>query len=548
VFDPVSGVLLDEPDVEAIYAVRQLTLMFSKISYSEESPQGDTPGQSYHRKVVSSEREAKAMSDFVQCEQDVRLSDERLDPAYLSDFKRMSGVLFGDLFAKMDREVHWGRLIPKHGPGATADRLTGNGKFDQRTWPRRLERVFPAQEFLAANSRSWEMIRDEVTYLEPGDEIPVRVISVPKTIKTPRIIAIEPTAMQYAQQALLRVFKDVLKEDDFLSHVIGIDDQEPNRALAHRGSQRGDLATLDLSEASDRVSNQHVRAMLEDYPQLLEAVQACRSRKADVPGHGVIRLAKFASMGSALCFPFEAMVFLTVVFLGIERELNAPLSRRTLIRRFGEQVRVFGDDLIVPRDYVLSVVHELSVFGHKVNVSKSYWTGRFRESCGREFYDGQDVGIVKVRENLPTRRQDASVESAVALRNLLYWGGLWRCAQYMDNHLRKLLGVFPNVSSSSTVLGRESALGYEYQRIHPNHHSPLVRGWFMVAKAPESQLRGHGALLKCLLRSARADWGLVPHVPQRRLAIDCESVDAEHLERTGRPERVSIKLGWRSPI
>jgi hypothetical protein len=472
-----------------------------------------------------------------------------LDPQYLEDFTRMSEMLFGDLFAKVDRDVFWNRMIPKHGPGAVADRLSSNGKWNQRSWPRRLVRLFPPEHFLLPNLHFREDGEvEKVDILEPGDEIPVRVITVPKTLKTPRIIAVEPTAMQYCQQALLRCFLSALKEDGYLSRTIGFDDQDPNRELARLGSLSGDLATLDLSEASDRVSNQHVLAMFQNYPQLNEAVQATRSRKADVPGHGVIRLAKYASMGSALCFPIEAMVFTTIIFLGIERELSAPLSRRSLIKRFDGQVRVFGDDLIVPRDYVLSVVDELHTFGYKVNVDKSFWTGRFRESCGREYYDGRDVSIVKVRRILPTRRQDAGeVIAASELRNHFYWSGLWRSASWLDNYLRVLLKHYPNVAPTSSLIGRESVLGFEFQTIDPNTHGPLTRGYSVRAKSPLDHLEGPGALLKCLLRdhSSVSGFGFdsAEHEGDR-----LPRVDTEHLERSGRPEHVSIKLGRAAPI
>jgi len=245
----------------------------------------------------------------------------------------------------------------------------------------------------------------------------------------------------------------------------------------------------------------------------------------------------------------EAMVFLTVIFTGIQRELSTPLSREAVVKRFHERVRVFGDDLIVPRDYVLSVVNELSAFGHKVNVGKSYWTGRFRESCGREYYEGQDVSIVKVREVLPTRRQDASaVVAAVSLRNRLYWAGLWKSAAFMDDYLGKLLGFrnFPNVAPTSALLGRESALGYQFHTLDPNHHSPITKGYYVVAKSPHDPLEGAGALLKCLIRKEgdlRCSPGFVPPTN-----VGEPNVDDKHLERSGRPEHVSIKLGWRSPF
>jgi hypothetical protein len=537
VFDPCSGALLDEPDIEAIYAIRQLTLMFSKIALPSE-PCGSAS------RVVSPRRERRAMSDYVQCERDIKTADSLLDPDYIQDFKRVSSMLFSELFSKVDRDIYWERLRGKHGPGAVADRLSSNGKWNSRRWTVRLNRVLPAQSFLLSNLKFKDDI--ELDIIEPGSEIPVRVISVPKTLKTPRIIAVEPTEMQFAQQSLFRCIRDALLEDSYLSRMIGIDDQEPNRVLAREGSLSGELATLDLSEASDRVSNQHVRYMMEDWPLLLEAVQASRSRKADVPGFGVQRLAKFASMGSALCFPVEAMVFLTIIFLGIEREQSAPLSPADVLR-LREQVRVFGDDLIVPRDNVLSVVNELHTFGYVVNVSKSYWTGRFRESCGREFYDGHDVSIVKVRQVLPTRRQDASgVIAAVAFRNQAYWSGLWKTAAWMDEYLEDLLKVFPNVAPTSPLLGRESALGYQFQRLDPYYHSPLTKGYRVVAKAPRDPLDGHGALLKCLSRVPWADdrFGY----PAKDLHVNAANVDDEHLERSGRPEHVSIKLGWSSPF
>jgi hypothetical protein len=286
--------------------------------------------------------------------------------------------------------------------------------------------------------------------------------------------------------------------------------------------------------------------MFEDWPHLSAAIQATRSRKADVPGFGVKRLAKFASMGSALCFPVEAMVFATVIFMGIQRELSTPLSRRELIKLFDGRVRIFGDDLIVPKEFVLSVVDELSAFGHKVNVNKSFWTGRFRESCGREYYDGHDISIVKVRQVLPTRRQDADgVIAAVALRNQLYWAGLWRSAAWLDRFLGKMLKHFPTVAPTSPLLGRESALGYQFQRLDPNLHSPLTKGYYVQAKSPPDKLDGSGALLKCLLKNDIPKWGMPSFFRNRQHSSvnALPSVDDDHLERSRRSEYVSIKLG-----
>jgi hypothetical protein len=362
------------------------------------------------------------------------------------------------------------------------------------------------------------------------------------------------------QQAILRSFLESFYEDDFLPKVIGFDDQVPNQELARQGSLDQRTATLDLSDASDRVSNQLVRAMLSRHPHLLAGVDATRSRRATLPDGRKVRLAKFASMGSALCFPFEAMVFTTLIFMGIQRSLNTSLSRHDLNDYVGS-VRVYGDDLIVPVDHVPSVVRMLEHFGARVGSSKSFWTGKFRESCGKEYFNGHDVSLTRVRQAFPAQRQDVTeVESLVSLRNQLYLSGYWKTCGWLDDEIRKLLTHFPVVLPTSPVLGRVSFLGFETQRTHQSLHSPLVKGYVVEAKPPRDPLGGTGALLKCLLKldSGAYTRAYKPWLPTDSTDIPTErgwqsstlhpEVTSNHLERSGRPKSSRIKLGWRSPL
>jgi hypothetical protein len=539
VFDRKSGVLLDDPCIESIRALRQLTLMFGKMELD-----------------CSKERQDLAIRNYIECEKEVRIFDSNLNERDLREFTEMSNMLFRTLFSKIDRDIYYGRIVPQHGPGSTADHLTGNGKFDQAVWTDRLEAVFAAGEYLIPNWR-FNLELNKVTYLEPGSEVPVKVTLVPKTLKTPRVIAMEPTCMQYMQQAILRSFLEHLEEDDFLSKVIGIRDQVPNQDLALRGSLDQRTATLDLSDASDRVSNQLVRAMTHLWPNFSSALDATRSRRAVLPDGRIIRLAKYASMGSALCFPVEAMAFLTMVFVGIQRSLNTPLTRQMIIQ-FADSVRVYGDDLIVPTIHVHGVVQALELFGAQVGLDKSFWTGKFRESCGREYFNGHDVCITRVRQALPTRRQDVTgVVSTVSLRNQLYLSGYWKTSGWLDNEIRGVLKYFPDVLPTSPVLGRVSFLGYRSEREHPYLHSPLVRGYVVEAKPPLDHLEGSGALLKCLLKldSAASLRGKVPWL-QPGMEEDKSfsapwappAVSSDHLERSGRPKSIGMKLRWGSPF
>jgi hypothetical protein len=537
IFDRSTGVLLDDPCVESIQAVRQLTLMFGKILLP-----------------ASDSRYRKAMRGYVECEEEVKAADLARGESLYKDFHRVSRLLFGSLLSKVDSDVYYGRLVPRHGPGATADKLVGNQKYRQVTWPARLEKAgFYSSDYLLPNARHYELL-DDVRLLDPGAEIPVKVIAVPKTLKTPRIIGVEPTAMQYAQQAVLASFLEHLKDSFLPDKFLGIDDQTPNQEMAQLGSSNGSLATLDLSEASDRVSYQLVRTLLSDHPHLLDAVDASRSKTADVPGEGLQTLAKFASMGSAMCFPVEAMVFLTVVFLGIERSLNTQLDRRTL-KGFVGSVRVYGDDIICPAEHVHSVTDALARYGAKVNVSKSFWDGKFRESCGREYYNGEDVSIVRCRQMFPKSRQDvAEVVSLVSLRNQLYFAGYWgTCGKLLDERIRAVLKHFPVVLPTSPVLGRHSFLGYEAQRIGDKLHDPQVRGYVVRAPLPNNPVQEEYALLKCLLRSARDEDPDLEYNQAVGLVLGpwtggLPAVDADHLERSGRPQRLGIRLRWYSAV
>lgn len=576
VFDPCDGQLLQEPNIDCIFAVRELTLMFGKILVP------CTPA-----------RTRDAIEGYLECEQEVQMSAESITEEGHHAFQRVAGILWSDCFNDLERRIQSDasgsrQLLPRHGPGATADRLHGNAKYNQREWPLRMQGIFPYEEFALAyplrhhidaedpSCDRYDSRMDHVSFLDPEMERPVRVITVPKTPKTDRIIAIEPTCMQYMQQALMAEMVDVLERDTpdvgfyrrfgrpdhsydgviprsgdrtaadkrdrakyIPSSFLGFNNQEPNRILAELGSQFGHLATLDLSEASDRVSVRHVEDLMSRWPLLREAVMAVRSTKAAIPGKfkhdpdRVIDLHKYASMGSALCFPVEAMVFVTTVFVGVERALSRPLTQQDLIGLVGK-VRVFGDDIIVPVEFVHSVVQTLESYGFKVNRSKSFWNGKFRESCGGDYYDGTDITLIRVRRKLPSMRRNAQeVNSLVELRNQMYFLGLWQTSSRLDKAIEGILGnqYYPIVEPSSPVIGRNSAfLRPSASGWDEDSHVPLVKGYVLHERLPRNELDGDGALLKFFLKRG-----------------DEATFDKEHLERSGRPLPSTLKKRWMRP-
>jgi hypothetical protein len=229
----------------------------------------------------------------------------------------------------------------------------------------------------------------------------------------------------------------------------------------------------------------------------------------------------------------EAMEFLTVVFLGLQAQDKRQFTRRD-VESFAGRVRIYGDDIIVPVDYVRSVVSHLELFGFKVNTGKSFWNGKFRESCGKEYYDGHDVSIVRCRRVFPTQRKHAAeIISIVSLRNQLYWAGLWKTAKWLDERIAemKFIKAFPTVHPGSPALGRETVLDYQIDYGHPGYQVPLVRALVASSRLPEDILDGEYALVKYFTKR-----GEMPNP------------DVEHLLRAGRPEVVDIKLRYVQPF
>lgn len=508
VFDRGSGRLLDVPSITAIQAIRQVTMAYGKVELR-----------------CSDERVQAAYKEYIKCEDDVRAGDRARSSSDLLDFKRVANLLWRRLNSRFDQRIYYGELTPAHGPGATADRLKGNQKFTLQEWTWRLEELFPFIEWGSPSYSLQDWAESHVDHRHPEHERPVVVTDVYKTLGTPRIIAMEPTVMMFIQQAILGMMKEEIRADFNANNFICFDSQVPNQDLAREGSRSGKLATLDLKEASDRVSNQLVKEMFANFPWIGEAVQVSRSLRADVQGE-IIELSKFASMGSALTFPIEAMVFCTLVFLGIERALNRPLTSKDVKSLWG-QVRVYGDDIVVPVEYVEDVIRVLHQYGAVVNTRKSFWNGKFRESCGADFYDGYPVGVARVRQLFPKSRRDVKeVEAIVALRNQLFELSYERTVAWLDTYIQRILPHFPIVTRNSGALGRWAHGDiFDVTHWHRQEQRPLVRAYVSVPRIPKNSIDGYPALLKVLLKRGESPFN-----------------DPKHLDHSGRPSVVDIKL------
>ncbi|DAD50188.1 TPA_asm: RNA-directed RNA polymerase [ssRNA phage Esthiorhiza.4_13] len=421
---------------------------------------------------------------------------------------------------------------PKHGPGATADRKNGNKKFIWSVWHERLEPFFPilGSGLPLSAYESEELQR--VTFCPPDDELPVKVTPVPKTLKGPRIIAIEPCCMQYAQQGIARVLMDTLERSVGFSGHINFADQSINQALAMSSSIDGKWATIDLSDASDRVPRNLALQMFDSNPDLRDAIDACRSTRAKTP-LGVIPLRKFASMGSALCFPVESMYFYTICVVALLGIRNLPVTYRS-VRYVQDDIFVYGDDIIVPSNEAAAVLDYLQKYHCKVNKSKTFYTGKFRESCGLDAFNGYQVTPVYIRSLRPKNRQQVSeLISTVATANLLYQKGLWKTANLLFSYVEKYLGRLPYVKKDSPALGRVTFKNATtISRWNSRYFRFEFKAWVPASVHRVDELDGYSALSKSLSLLGRYN-NVTPY-----------DRDPLHMERSALYGAVALKRRW----
>jgi hypothetical protein len=197
---------------------------------------------------------------------------------------------------------------------------------------------------------------------------------VPKTAKIDRTIAVEPLLNGFVQKGVDLFMRKRLKR-------VGIDlnDQTRNQILARKGSERGEsdpYVTIDLSSASDSISIGLCRYMLP--PEWFDFLSQIRSRCYMLNGN-ISVYHKFTTMGNGFCFPLETLLFASIC--------HTAYSEKSLKDDFS----VYGDDIIVRQSVATRVLDLLRICGFQVNSNKTCLFGPFRESCGADWFEGEDV-------------------------------------------------------------------------------------------------------------------------------------------------------------
>lgn len=431
----LDGTLRPDSDAQCVATLRQLLFAF----YKYELPFKKYQKEQVLAKFERTELELSTWSPIIQ-----EIGDKATSYA-LAGFRapcpdpRVRSVLSARKFLwELFRGFDPKDIIPRHGPGAVATKQRLWGKYYWSNVSSVITDYYPFDEYFMCSPGHvcdrWQSFGSV-----KSNHLPAKVILVPKDSRGPRLISCEPVDIQWIQQGLAKAIVERVESHPLTRWNVRFTDQSPNRVAALYGSSNGRYATLDLNEASDRVSLDLVRLLFPG--DLLSALEACRSTATVLPCGRELTMRKFAPMGSACCFPILALT----VFSLLRAAIPDAYSR--------ERIYVYGDDVIVPTAQAASAIEQLESFGLKVNLDKSCTSGLFRESCGMDAFKGVAVTPVRFRTVWSSSRSPDVYTSWIVYANSFY-DKRWFCTY--EQIVSALISVYSEIPDDSLQLAAPS--------------------------------------------------------------------------------------------
>ena len=495
-----DGWVLPTPCVRSIKDMRQLLYLYSKYKLPYETEQEQEVLDQFKSTDLELDTVNRVFDTIDEhgLAQELGVSDktEAPSPAVI----RKARLFLQRVFQSFDvRDIY-----PRHGPGSVSTKETGPSKYQWTSVSPRLTNSYPLDEYFFV---SVGHVCDRLQELQAIEEkeSSAKIILVPKDSRGPRLISEEPLTFQWIQQGLARAIVSHVESHALTRHAIHFTDQRPNQIAALMGSLdkvvipylngtrkvqnliHGKYATLDLKEASDRVSIGLVRLLFPKH--ISDVLMNCRSLSTVTPAGEVIQLNKFAPMGSALCFPILALSIWAI----LAASASDAYSR--------ERILVYGDDVVVETAEAANAIKQLELFGLKVNRDKSCTKGFFRESCGVDAYKGVDVTPVRIRTVWAHTRRPEVYASYIAYANSLHsrlyrstydlivgrllaiYGDIPSQAMFPERNVPCLVEVPEQVRPTPRRCNRDlQRLQYKVWTIKSKRQTILIDGWSMLLR------------------------------------------------------------------
>jgi hypothetical protein len=505
-----DGQLLPNPCIASIKVLRDILFVF----YKYELPYTDKQEAEVVSKFERTENDLATISSNLKTIEaclDKSNTDRRrrFDSSSQVNVAREARILLSNLFGYskgnfLSKEKYFKKenssfgacfdplnITPSHGPGVVATKQRLWDKFRWTNISGRIASMYPIDAYFCASPGH---VCDRYNTMDrvTDRDLPARVILVPKDSRGPRLISCEPVDFQWVQQGLSRALVDWVESHPLTKWNVNFTNQQPNQFGALLGSISGKYSTLDLNEASDRVSVDLVRLLFP--PHIYEYLAACRSLSTVLPDGREIKLNKFAPMGSSLCFPILALTIWAILTAG------APDADTR------ESILVYGDDVIVPTAYAENAITLLESFGLKVNRDKSCTKGLFRESCGVDAFQGINVTPVRIRTIWSSSRRPDSYTSWIAYANSFYDKGYYNTYELIVGELVRIYGPIPETSQGLTCASLR-AVPHDMKRLRRRNNKALQKlqyyCWDVSSPVIHKLIDGWSMLLRYFTEGSR---------------------------------------------
>ena len=347
-------------------------------------------------------RETAALRNFLQGEAQCAVTNYRLtwDPAPTQKIARVLDIT-QNLIAETLGDFDWEEFVSlcDHGSGATTS-LPRRRASKANKWDFESHVTAAALPYCVAFA-SWMrpafgpgnvLVGDHSFTVVECDTLD----SVNKNVDTNRVIGLQPGWNVFFQKGVGRMTRRRLWRRGLLKK----DAQEYHQELARRGSLNGDLATVDLKNASGTISCALVELGYAKATKWLRVMQDLRCHKwqwkdGHVGAGNTGSYEMFSAMGNGYTFEMETLLFWALsaaccLVLGVKPSIDV--------------LSVYGDDIICPVEVVPLIRDVFSHCGLTFNTRKSFWDGPFRESCGGHFFEGRNVTpfyVKRLPEYLP---------------------------------------------------------------------------------------------------------------------------------------------------
>lgn len=420
---------------------------------------------------------------------------------------------------------HDEEFTPQHGPGSVT-----TSKERWHHWYSTIESIYPYSDYM-----SLYFNRDHCSQFEDSerkDLIEAKVIAVPKDSRGPRLICVHPAEAVWIQQGVRHQLERAISRGRSATGPwprgrIWFDDQGVNGTIALKSSRSRQYATLDMKEASDRISDVLVQIL---FGRKYKHFGCCRAQKYVIPKVGPLTnirgdIHSYAPMGNATTFPVQSLVFWAICVASLQRQ------------RFHQPgaAFVFGDDIIIPTKCAEGVIDDLETFGLLVNRTKSFWRGAFRESCGVDAFNGVNTTPIRWKTTIDAEHSEglqSLSELAMRLRRAGYEEAAISTYQTLRIRLRDRYGFELFTTNNPdhgglaeyTVSGREPLRNAEW---HPDWQLFVNRVWRFESFAKRRKVDDWNRLLESVCSLERTGRASVP--------------DRSALRRT------RLDLGW-SPL